>query len=277
MKTIAVLLTVHNRREKTLECLSRLFSQVIPEEYTMDVFLTDDGCTDGTSEAIREQFHSVNIVQGDGNLYWNRGMYVAWEAASKAKDYDYYLWLNDDTHLMAFCVRRLLELSEEYDDRSIIVAAIRSKHEERITYGGHSMTGRGLIIPNGQPQECATMNGNCVLIPRAVYNECGNLDWIYRHAIGDLDYGFRARKLGFKIYTSKEYLGFCEKNTTPPAWVRVEVPLMERIKNLYSPLGYAEPLPFFHYECRNFGYLTAIKHFLYIHIRVLCPWLWKRR
>lgn len=276
MKYVAALLTVHNRKEKTLKCLSCLFSQNIPEDYSFDVYLTDDGCTDGTPEAIREQFPSVNIIQGDGNLYWNRGMYVAWEAASKAKDYDYYLWLNDDTHLMPFCVKRLLELSKECDNQAIIVAAIRSQHEERITYGGHSMTGKGLVIPNGNRQECATMNGNCVLIPRGVHDECGNLDWTFRHAIGDLDYGYRARKLGFKIYTSKEYLGFCEKNPKLPAWARKEVPLMERIKNLYSPLGYAEPLPFFHYECRNFGYLTAIKHFLYIHIRVLCPWLWKR-
>ena len=52
MKTIAVLLTVFNRREKTIECLKNLFAQDIPAEYSIMVYLTDDGCTDGTPEAV---------------------------------------------------------------------------------------------------------------------------------------------------------------------------------------------------------------------------------
>ena len=46
METIAVLLTVHNRKEKTLNCLRRLYSQEKIDQYVVDVFLTDDGCTD---------------------------------------------------------------------------------------------------------------------------------------------------------------------------------------------------------------------------------------
>ena len=47
-KSIAVILTVHNRKMKTLECLSSLFK----EHNNFEVFLTNDGCTDGTSEVI---------------------------------------------------------------------------------------------------------------------------------------------------------------------------------------------------------------------------------
>ena len=35
----------------------------------------------------------------------------------------------------------------------------------------------------------------------------GNLDWTYRHAIGDIDYGYRVRKAGFKNYVATGYLG----------------------------------------------------------------------
>ena len=98
MQTIAVLLTVFNRKDKTLECLKRLYSQLPINGYQVDVYLTDDGCTDGTSEAVASQFPEVHIIQGSGNLYWNRGMYAAWREAAK-NDYDYYLWLNDDTYV----------------------------------------------------------------------------------------------------------------------------------------------------------------------------------
>ena len=276
MKYIAVLLTVHNRKEKTLACLSCLYNQEIPDGYSIDVYLTDDGCTDGTPEAVREQFHDVHIIKGDGNLYWNRGMYVAWEEAAKAKDYDYYLWLNDDTNLMSHCIKSLLESSIECTNKAIVVESIRSEYEDRATYGGHSLLDGKLVVPNGQLQECVTMNGNCVLIPRDVYEKLGNLKWIFQHAIGDLDYGYRARKAGFKIYASKEYLGYCENHILLPAWVRPEVPIVKRIKNLYSPLGSAQPIPFFYYEYTNIGCGTAIKHFLTAHIRVLFPWLWKK-
>ena len=56
MKTIAVLLTVFNRKEKTIQCLKRLYNILPLEGYLVDVYLTDDGRTDGTPEAAAEQF-----------------------------------------------------------------------------------------------------------------------------------------------------------------------------------------------------------------------------
>lgn len=271
-QSIAVLLTVHNRKAKTLECLQRLYAQLPLDGYQVDVYLTDDGCTDGTPEAVRQQFPQVHIIHGDGNLFWNRGMYTAWQEAAK-EDYDFYLWLNDDTLLLPNALKSLLDTSQSKLNRAIIVAANRAKNEEKVTYSGHNKNGK--ITPNGSLQSCDTFNGNCVLIPRYVYQKLGNLDWKFRHAIGDLDYGYRAKRAGIEMYVSSEYLGICDNNPKLPAWARKEVPLLKRLKNLYSPLGYAEPIPFFHYERKNFGLMTAIKHFISIHIRVLFPQLWK--
>jgi GT2 family glycosyltransferase len=119
------------------------------------------------------------------------------------------------------------------------------------------------------------MNGNCVLIPRRIYEKTGNLDYIFRHAIGDLDYGYRVRKAGFKLYVAAVYLGVCENNLTLPKWCLKNTPLLQRIKILYSPLAYAEPIPFFIYEKRHLGLFVAIKHFISINIRALFPQLWK--
>ena len=46
MNQIAVLITCHNRKEKTLHCLQNLYKQSI----TCDVYLVDDGSIDGSSE-----------------------------------------------------------------------------------------------------------------------------------------------------------------------------------------------------------------------------------
>ena len=106
MKSIAVLLTVFNRKEKTLQCLGNLYKQLPIQGYSVDIYLTNDGCTDGTPEAIAQKFPEVNIIHSKGNLFWNRGMYTAWEEATKRKEYDYYLWLNDDTFIYPDSISR---------------------------------------------------------------------------------------------------------------------------------------------------------------------------
>ncbi|WP_303187543.1 glycosyltransferase family 2 protein [Phocaeicola coprocola] len=272
MQTIAVLLTVFNRKDKTLKCLEQLYNQLPLREYQVDIYLTNDGCTDGTPEAINQKYPQIHIIQGTGNLFWNRGMYLAWQEAAK-NDYDFYLWLNDDTLLLPNAINTLLNESQSKKNQAIIIAPNRALKEAKVTYSGYNKQGK--IVPNGSLQPCDTFNGNCVLIPKFVFQILGNLDWRFRHAIGDLDYGYRAKKAGIKMYVSSDYLGVCDNNPQLPAWARKEVPIMKRIKNLYSPLGYAEPLPFFHFERRNFGLITAIKHFVSIHIRVLFPQLWK--
>ena len=277
MINIAVLITVHNRKTKTINSLNNLFHQSIPPNCKLDVYMTDDGCTDGTPEAVREMFPDVSIIKGDGTLFWNRGMWTAWDVAAKEKDYDYYLWLNDDSFLFPHCIQNLLESSNECNNQAVIVASMRNQEDEQITYGGFRLSDGRLAEPNGELQECKTMNGNCVLIPRCIFMKCGNLDWAYRHAIGDLDYGYTVRRNGFKIYASKEFLGICDSHPQLPSWARPEVPFMKRIKNLYSPLGYAQPGPFFHYDLKNFGVWPAIKHYVSMHIRLFFPNLWLKK
>lgn len=267
---IAVLMTCFNRKDKTLKCLESLYHQGT----AVDVFLVDDGCTDGTSEAVKKQFPDVNMITGDGNLYWNRGMHLAWIMAAKSKDHDFYLWLNDDTYLYPNALEKLLSSYQSVGQNdTIICSSLQASVTKEGTYGGFGK--KGLIVPNGQLQECQTMHGNCVLIPRSVFKKVGNFDYCFRHAIGDLDYGYRARKAGVKIFTTPEYVGACEKNLTFPKWCLTNTPILKRFKILYSPLGYAEPVPFFIYEKRHFGFFVAVKHFISIHIRVIFPQLWK--
>ena len=53
---IVVLMTVHNRMAKTIKCLDCLYKCIVPAGKSFDVFLTDDGCTDGTADYVSESF-----------------------------------------------------------------------------------------------------------------------------------------------------------------------------------------------------------------------------
>ena len=101
MLKIAVILTCHNRKDKTVACISKLLQVSQNSDLvSIEIFLTDDGCTDGTVEALMALNASVplHILKGDGNLFWAKGMNLAWSCAIDF-DFDGYLWLNDDTLL----------------------------------------------------------------------------------------------------------------------------------------------------------------------------------
>lgn len=275
MKHIAVLLTVYNRKDKTLACLQRLYALSAADDCCIDVWLTDDGCTDGTPEAITAQYPEVHVIHADGNLFWNRGMHLAWQTAAEARDYDFYLWLNDDTFVYAHLLQQLLSLSAAQGDRAIVVGPTQSADHTCATYGGRRPDGR-IPVPNGTAQHVRTFNGNIVLIPRAVYKRLGNLDPYYSHSKGDFDYGLRATEAGIPILQVGQYLGECEAHPTLDAWCNPAVPLATRLRMLNRPNG-MPPRETFHLERRHVGLLPAAFHFCTIYLRCLCPWIWALR
>ena len=272
MKYIATLLTVHNRKEKTLACLGNLYKQLPIRGYQTDVYLTDDGCTDGTSEAVKAKFPQVHIIKGDGNLFWNRGMYAAWKAAAETWDYDFYLWLNDDTFAYPDMLESLLEASASKGDKAIIIGATQSSDRARVTYGGRSRNGK-IPPPGGTLTEVTHFNGNIVLIPRYVYHILGNLDYYFTHSKGDFDYGMRAGKKGIRMYQAGRVLGECELHESIDRWCNPKIPFKQRWKALHRPNG-MPPKETFHLEKRHCGIAVAAFHYCTIHLRCLFPCVW---
>lgn len=85
---VAAVMAAYNRTELTLACLRSLGAQQVPG-VALDVFVLDDASSDGTSEAVAEQFPEVTVLHGDGELYWNGGMRRAFAAAIAMGDLDY--------------------------------------------------------------------------------------------------------------------------------------------------------------------------------------------
>lgn len=273
IKTIAVLLTCHNRKEKTLQCLQALFNQKgLKIDYSISVFLVDDGSTDSTADLIKSQYPLVNIIQGNGDLYWNRGMRLAWHTAAATKEYDYYLWLNDDTFLQEKAIGTLLLNSFS---KSIICGTTQSFGDKKATYGGYEKKSGDMIIPNGSFQKCDYFNGNCVLIPGEVFCLVGNLDSVFHHAVGDFDYGLRAKKMGVELFVAPEFIGTCESHDFVPKWRSPSGTISNRLKCLYSASSGCYPPQFFVFDKRHNGLFLACFHFFSIHLRAVIPALWK--
>lgn len=252
MKHIAILLTCFNRKKKTLACLQSIVKSHEEANSNLDIeiFLTDDGCTDGTSDAIKSMDYKfpIHIQKGNGQLYWNGGMIVAWNAALKKGGFDGYLWLNDDSKILSNFWIDLSHADEvsikQYNKKGIYVGSTSDMKNGNFTYGGFNFVNKWtlkdeFVHPNGKdyiPCQCA--HGNITYVSQDVVDEMGIFYDGYIHGAGDHDYSYRAYKKGFPVLVMPHYAGTCENDHQTETLNLCQMSLKQRFKYMNSPLGY---------------------------------------
>lgn len=273
MRHLAVLITCHNRKAKTIACLRRLFDQSLPPHTLLDVYLVDDGSTDGTADAVRVGYPEVHIIQSDGTLFWCDGMRLAWRHACQA-DPDAYFWLNDDTVLEPGALISLFATIEPLaPNPCIAVGSCYDPATREHTYGGEDLYTRhpGQLKPvaPGDPEvkSCDTFNGNCVLVNRAAFRLLGPVT-SFQHAMADTDYGLRATRLGIPILLAPRYLATCRKNPIADSWTNTALPRKHRIRLVLGRKG-LPPSDWWRFLWQHSGF-RALLYWPRPYLRVLC-------
>ena len=254
--SIAVILTVFNRKEKTLKCLESLALQRNMPDY--DVFMCDDGSTDGTSEAVLARFPNVKIIPGSGNLFWSRGMAKAMAAAVEV-GYDYYLMVNDDVEFFDTMWDTMFE-PFKVDCSIAVVGYTIDRALNTITYGGRNMikTRMNYIIgpvvdPSAESFNTVDVaNWNCFLLDKQVVEKVGLIDNYYEHGLGDFDYCLRMKKRNLKILVAKQTIGYCENNSRKGTYLDGKVPRLLRLKKMLAPNGFPVK-SWCHFVNRHYG------------------------
>ena len=269
MKRIAVLMTCYNRVGTTLECLRRLFSQKVPEGYSLDVWLVDDASPDKTGEKVKAAYPHVNVIRGTGKLFWCRGMRLAWDKAAEAHDYDFYLWLNDDVMLFDGAIGSLLRDAERLGDDKVLVGAFSDDESgESISYSAGSAEGTD-IVPNGRtPQEGhGYFGGNMVLVPRKVFLQVGPICSFYHHGFGDFDYALQLTRKEIGFYVASIVCGWCGKSAKKKIPLRT-LPLRKRIGLAFARNGF-NVFDSFVFHFRNHGIVRAVLSVCHIFYRIV--------
>lgn len=270
---IAVLLACHNRKRSTLECLKRLSAAAGHAGLDHQIYLFDDGSSDGTADAVRHEHPDARIVQGDGQQFWNRSMHAIFALAMR-DGYPAYLWLNDDTMLEPDALDLLLS-AHAGAERRIVVGAVRDAASGTMTYGGmHRVNPRWrpflyrLVPPDGQqPAPVGVMNGNVVLIPQDVAQTLGNIEHTFEHGMGDIDYALRAARAGCHLLQTAAYVGTCSRNAIGGTHHDRNLPLRQRVRYAFSRKGL--PLVSWWLMCRRHGGLLFPVHFVWGYLRII--------
>lgn len=249
LNSLTIIITSFNRRHLTEKCLKSIFSQQILIDIKLQVVLVDDNSTDGTKHMVSTKFPKVHLLNGDGDLYWNRGMSFGFNYAIQELKSDFYLWLNDDTILFENSINLLLKTYWELaktnkSEKLIVVCSTIDPVSKKISYGGLVVNSRinklklKRLLPKEIPVLCHTFEGNCVLIPDTVVNTVGNIDNFFHHRMGDTDYGLRATKKGVNIYLAPFIAGECSINILDNEVLQKSI--SEQLRLLNHPKG----LPF---------------------------------
>lgn len=208
-----VVLPVHNRRPITLRCCRDLLKQ----RADFHLVLIDDGCTDGTADAVSDLFtrSTLTVIRGDGKWFWGGSLERArlW-LMQNAHDDDTILILNDDVRIPRGFLRAGFDWIRRNPDSLLQAIAFSesgsmvdrgtvvdwSKFRMRPTVDGEQpnlLTTRGLIL------RCAVMRALGPFYPR-----------LLPHYGSDFEYTHRAYRRGYKLATTPEFSLIMNQDTT---------------------------------------------------------------
>ena len=225
MKVLAIF-TCYNRRELTRQSMELLGQN---KNVTFDYVIVNDGSTDGTDEMLAAMPYEIDLINGDGGLFWNRGMYEAIEHAKKAHpDYEYYMLMNDDTKFVPGIFDEMLPL---FAPDKVMVGAMCGD-DGRMSYGGIKYV-KGIKYkkygPEAQDICFDTFNANCAIIPHDIFMKV-SIDPFYQHSIGDFDYGLAISRMGYEIRIFPKFIGQCNDGSLKGTWQDESLPRMQRMK-----------------------------------------------
>ncbi|OOQ57086.1 glycosyltransferase family 2 protein [Mucilaginibacter pedocola] len=243
--TCAVLITCFNRRQKTLDFLASLTGQDGFAALAPDIYLLDDGSTDGTAQAVAEAYPAVKIVQGTGSLFWAGGMRFLWQHVLTQKNYNLFLLCNDDVVWLDGALSRLIAAYGLVASKGVVmVGSTLSPGTNKMSYGGHTLFDVNRAAYHAVvPHEVDSLpfhlgNANILLVDDAAVAKIGVFTDAYTHYLADFDYTLTAFKAGLAVLVAPGYYGYCEDDHGV-SWLSGKHTLKQRIKYLYSPKGLA--------------------------------------
>ncbi|MDP4289951.1 MAG: glycosyltransferase family 2 protein [Bacteroidota bacterium] len=282
IQKIAILLTCHNRKEKTLTCLTSIYNCYIPAGYTFDIFLVDDGSTDGTANAVKDEFPFVKIIEGSGSLFWAGGMRLAWLEAIN-EGYNAYLLINDDVVLFDNALQLIIETHQyalkQFRIGGVYVSTTIDKETNTISYGGSIMrksilgNRSKMVVPSDTPINCNLANANILFVNANVVEKIGVFDLKFKQSFADFDYSFTAFKNNLPVLVCPGIGGYCN-NDHANNWSSAKSNLRKRIAYLYSPKG-LEYKEYMYYIRKHFP-MSLPYYYMMVWLKTFFPGVWDK-
>jgi len=221
MVDLAVIIVNWNTRNLLQKCLSSLYHYT--KEISFEVFVVDNGSSDGSPEMVAQMFPSVHLIRNKENLGFSKANNQAIRLTSSSR---YILLLNSDTELTSNALQEVLLFMDSHPSVGISgtrlldadgtlqyscdlfprppMRLLRDKIM-KICYPGNTITRQRRIALWNYSRNFAVdyLIGAILLIRRETLNQIGLLDERFFMYAEDIDWCYRAALAGWETY----YLG----------------------------------------------------------------------
>ncbi|MEW6145500.1 MAG: glycosyltransferase family 2 protein [Thermodesulfobacteriota bacterium] len=205
---VAIIIVNWNKRDDTLKLLRSLEGLDYDNH---DTVVVDNASTDGSAEAIRERFPSVELVVNTDNLGGTGGFNSGMRHALANRDYKYVWLLDNDAEVEPNTLGELVDAMERDETIGIAGSRIIDSDRRDITVEAGAFLKRDSI--GVQPLYRNTRNLNiasgvievdyvaiCSALARAsALERVGLMDERYFFFWDDMDWGLQFKESGFKV------------------------------------------------------------------------------
>ncbi len=204
MNEVALVVLNYNGRALLDPCLGSLARQTVPA----DVFLADNGSSDGSLEYVRQNYPAVRVLDLGQNLQFARG----YNAALAQVPHPWVALVNNDAAVSPDWLERLLAAAAQHPRAAILGGKLLFEAAGQppvIQSAGASFTdgGTGFEIGWGQPDEgqydqarpVGAISAAAMLARHTVFDELGGFDGHYGAYLEAVDLCWRAWLRGYTV------------------------------------------------------------------------------
>ncbi|MGE5195953.1 MAG: glycosyltransferase family 2 protein [Anaerolineae bacterium] len=209
---VAIIILNWNGKRDTVECLYSV-SQISYSNF--EVFVVDNGSTDGSAKTIHDIFPDIHLLAMKENLGFAEGNNVAIRAAAAIPDFEFFLLLNNDTIVDKDILTAFVDAAKTHPQAGILGAKIflYDKRETLDHFGGNwnPRTAKFDLIGHKEKgtdqkwdrvQTLDYVCGAALFFKKEVLQKIGVLEKSFFLIWEEADFCFRARKAGFAILTA---------------------------------------------------------------------------
>jgi GT2 family glycosyltransferase len=195
MPNFRIVIPVFNPPPCVLETLAALRND---EGIHANTIVVDDGSTNGIGDRIRAEFPEVQVIRGDGHLWWAGGMKVGMESAL-SEGVEAIVWLNHDCTPHPGTISALVEEASKIG-MGAVSAWCTTRGFENAPVNPGFRNFKPIPVPELLISEKVIVdgvNGNCVAMNASAIREIGLPDQKKHSHYGDGPYTWRLHKAGF--------------------------------------------------------------------------------
>ena len=212
---VYILLPVHNRKKITLDFIKSLNKQTYKKIF---LILIDDGSTDGTADAVIDQYKNTHVIYGNGNLWWAGSLHKGYNYlvnSNIVRKNDLILIMNDDTRFNEDYINIGVNIMEQ-NPKCLLGSTAISEQSRELSDAGKKVDWKRYKIENvidDDQIECLSTRG--LFMAFSSFKHIGGFyPKILPHYLSDYEYTIRATSKGYKLICDKTFFLYRNEETT---------------------------------------------------------------